>query len=144
MKKFILLLTLIGFGFSNRIEAQCINYNWTNNSGCDWNIKFYDNAGNNIAISNATATASSGTPTVPSGGGCFGCNSLMAGGRIDCGCTISIPLLAGTTVTTVIADCALQGCSTISCSGTPVTSSIAAIRSTPGFPCANFYTITLN
>ncbi|NUM32880.1 MAG: hypothetical protein HUU47_11235 [Bacteroidetes bacterium] len=149
MKKKITILMVLAFlTLSKNVVAQCINYTWTNNSGCDWEITFFDNMGVSIAASKATATALSGTPTIPTGGGCFSCLANMNGGRIDfvnsCGCTISISLLAGGTVTTVINDCASQGCTPISCSNSPTTSSISAIANTPSFPCTYNYTITIN
>ena len=68
------LKTLAIFSFliclSSSAKAQCTNYDWVNNSGCDWGIVFQDASNNNIALSVTTATAS-GSGTVPSSG-CFG------------------------------------------------------------------------
>ena len=151
MKK-LTIISIMVFSFltlTKNASGQCMNYNWTNNSGCDWDITFYDNAGIALAASTVTATALSGTGTVPPGGNCFDCMATMAGGRVDfvnaCGCIISISLLGGGIVTTVINDCASQGCSPISCSTSPTTSSISVTRSTPPtFPCLYNYTITIN
>ena len=152
MKKLMIISTMVlaFLTFTKNASGQCMNYNWTNNSGCDWDITFYDNMGTAIAASKATAPALSGTGTVPPGGNCFACGANMNGGRVDfvnvCGCTISISLLSGGTVTTVVNDCANQGCGTINCSTSPTTSSISVVRTIPpgGIPCANTYIITIN
>jgi hypothetical protein len=145
---FILIAILVISGLSFKTKAQCMNYTWTNNSGCDWNITFYDNTGTAIALSVATATALSGPVTVPSGGNCFACNANMINGRIDftnsCGCTISFNLLAGGTVLSVGTVCSGMGCSLISCSGSPTTSSITVTQTTTGVPCLYEYIITIN
>ncbi len=147
-RKFSLLIFtfILSFGIFSQSYGQCSNYTWTNSSGCDWDITFFDNAGIPIIASMTTATAGGGPSTVPPSL-CFGCSTSFTGGSVEfsnaCGCIIIVPLTAGGVFTNIATDCANQGCSSINCSGSPSTTQISVSWNPSGLTCTAEATIDI-
>lgn len=142
---FFKTLTVLVFLFLtsiSQLKAQCTNYDWVNNSGCDWDIVFQDNLFNNIAISATTATAGS-SGTVPSSG-CFGCNATPSYIVFTnaSGCTFTLNV-ATSSITGVSSTCTSR-LQTLICGSTPVTSSISVTFTSPALPCFQYLSISIN
>ncbi|NUM32892.1 MAG: hypothetical protein HUU47_11295 [Bacteroidetes bacterium] len=138
MKKLITILMFLAFlTFSKNVVAQCFSYTCNNNTGCEWNIEFYD--GMNIGIAAASYFSTGGSVTVPATG-CLGCgNPNTNNGKFvftNNGCSYTINLPSGGSITPT-------GC-TLFCSGGGTTTSITVTVISGGATCTNEYIIDIN
>ena len=143
MKKLMIISTMVlaFLTLTKNANGQCFDYNWTNNSDCNWQVDFWTNSTPPAGIAAASFTA-----TGPGGGGYPGPCGIGCGVTVSTitfvnssGCLITIPFTVGTHVQSNIT----AYCGGIACGGmltTTETITVVISTTTAGLcsPASNY------